>query len=313
MALASYMRNVKVVVCVGGHGPGTRTQHQDCMEVQQGAHIVIGTPGRLKGIIERNAFKIDSASAIFLMESDRLFDPGQSRGRRQNDNDSLGTVKEQVLNVMAQVPQGIQVVICSATMTETILDTTHKIVMNEKSINPPEGHINVGHYYVYVQRDQFRLEVLKEFIKQMPKSLGKLVVFTGHEQTADMLQRELEQLPDGMGKCRVLMGRTEQVERDRTVEDFARGSFRILLCTDKIPTYNLHKAKLRVAINYDLPMQPDAYLRRASLASTIRGVQCSIISFSTDQNEERFKAIEHVCDLPEGFKELPANLEELVK
>jgi translation initiation factor 4A len=94
-ALGDFM-NVKIHACVGG-----TAVRDDIRTLQEGVHVVVGTPGRVYDMIQRRALKLDHVQLFVLDEADEML----SRG-----------FKEQIYDVFKYMPESVQCTIFSATM-----------------------------------------------------------------------------------------------------------------------------------------------------------------------------------------------------
>ncbi|KAH6887346.1 P-loop containing nucleoside triphosphate hydrolase protein [Coprinopsis sp. MPI-PUGE-AT-0042] len=107
IALGDYM-SIECHACVGG-----TNVREDMVKLQEGVHVVVGTPGRVFDMINRRAFRTDSIEIFCLDEADEMF----SRG-----------FKVQIYDVFRFLPEDIQVVLLSATMPAEVLEFTKKFM-----------------------------------------------------------------------------------------------------------------------------------------------------------------------------------------
>jgi translation initiation factor 4A len=128
IALGDYM-NVECHACIGG-----TNVREDMQKLQEGVHVVVGTPGRVFDMINRRALRTDNAKIFCLDEADEML----SRG-----------FKDQIYEVFQHLPQDTQVVLLSATMPSDVLEVTKKFMRDPIRI--------------LVKRDELTLEGIKQF------------------------------------------------------------------------------------------------------------------------------------------------------
>jgi len=127
-SLGDYM-NVKFHMCIGG------TEVRDDMrKLEQGVQIIVGTPGRVNDMIQRNVLKTENIKIFVLDEADEML----SRG-----------FKEQIYEVFKSMPNDVQVVLLSATMPSDVLDVTKKFMRNPIQI--------------LIKKEELTLEGIRQF------------------------------------------------------------------------------------------------------------------------------------------------------
>lgn len=141
--------NVDCMACVGG-----TNVREDMAKLQEGVHIVVGTPGRVFDMINRRALKTDSVKIFCLDEADEML----SRG-----------FKDQIYEVFQHLPQDTQVVLLSATMPADVLEVSKKFMREPIRI--------------LVKRDELTLEGIKQFY------IGKASKLRSPVRSSDVHQR----------------------------------------------------------------------------------------------------------------------------
>ena len=121
--------NVECHACIGG-----TNVREDMQKLQEGCHVVVGTPGRVFDMINRRALRTDNVKIFCLDEADEML----SRG-----------FKDQIYEVFQHLPQDTQVVLLSATMPSDVLEVTKKFMRDPVRI--------------LVKRDELTLEGIKQF------------------------------------------------------------------------------------------------------------------------------------------------------
>merc|ERR1712137_708339 len=136
--------NVKVHACVGG-----TAVRDDIRTLQEGVHIVVGTPGRVYDMVNRRALNMQSVGLFILDEADEML----SRG-----------FKDQIYEVFKFLPETVQVALFSATMPIEVLEVTSKFMRDPIRI--------------LVKRDELALEGIKQFYIMVEKEEWKIGTLT---------------------------------------------------------------------------------------------------------------------------------------
>ncbi|KIH59913.1 DEAD/DEAH box helicase, partial [Ancylostoma duodenale] len=134
-ALGDYM-NIKVHACIGG-----TSIRDDQRKLESGVHVVVGTPGRVNDMINRNVLQTSRIKMFVLDEADEML----SRG-----------FKDQIYEVFKTLPQEVQVVLLSATMPADVLDVTNRFMRNPIRILVKKEELTlegIRQFYINVQKD----------------------------------------------------------------------------------------------------------------------------------------------------------------
>ena len=129
LALGDYM-DIAVHACVGG-----TAVRDDIRTLQNGVHIVVGTPGRVFDMINRRSLRLDSIRQFFLDEADEML----SRG-----------FKDQIYDIFKFLPETVQVCLFSATMPLDVLEVTERFMREPVRILVNRGghEIKTGHLFL---------------------------------------------------------------------------------------------------------------------------------------------------------------------
>jgi translation initiation factor 4A len=131
--------DIAVHACVGG-----TAVRDDLRTLQNGVHVVVGTPGRVSDMINRRALRLDHIRQFFLDEADEML----SRG-----------FKDQIYDIYRFLPTSTQVVLISATLPASVLE------MTQKFMNDPVR--------ILVRRDELTLEGIRQFFINVEKEEWK--------------------------------------------------------------------------------------------------------------------------------------------
>ncbi|MCB9809060.1 DEAD/DEAH box helicase [Candidatus Nomurabacteria bacterium] len=237
--LRNLTRGMKIfsVTCVGGMN--IRPQIQ---QLRRHHHFVIGTPGRVLDLINRDNIQASRFGAIVLDEADRMLDMGFIHDIRA---------------ILKSTPNNRQTLFFSATMddrTETliheflkdpvIVSVKKKDVTNSIEQNiVPHGHHN-------------KFETLTDLFKD--PSFDRVIIFGAMKHSVEKLSQELSRA--GI-RANSIHGNKNHRQRVRALDDFKKGEARVLVATD-VAARGIHVDDVSHVINYDLPQTFEDYVHR---------------------------------------------------
>lgn len=238
--LKAFVRGMRIfsVCCVGGMniGPqmnGLRMEH----------NFIIGTPGRLKDLIDRRKINLAQISTVVLDEADRMLDMG-----------FIGDMRY----VMAGMPKDRQTLFFSATMSPDV-ERVIKEFLNDPvkiSVKTRDTSKNIDQDIVKVERGKDKLDVLHDLLNQ--KELSKVLIFGRTKHGVEKLSRLLYER--GF-KAESIHGNKNHAQRQRALGLFKDDRVQILVATD-VAARGLDIADVSHVINYDLPETYDDYVHR---------------------------------------------------
>ena len=135
--------NVKVHACVGG-----TAVRDDMRTLQDGVHVVVGTPGRVFDMIQRRALNVQSVELFILDEADEMLGRG---------------FKEQIYDVFRFMPESVQCAIFSATMPLDVLEVTSKFMRDPIRILVKRDELTlegIKQFYIAIDKEEWKLETL---------------------------------------------------------------------------------------------------------------------------------------------------------
>jgi ATP-independent RNA helicase DbpA len=235
--LARAEENIKVVTLCGG--VALRGQ---LSSLGHGAHIVVGTPGRVLDHLERGSLQLDALSTLVLDEADRMLDMG---------------FLDDIATVVRQCPKERQTLLFSATYPEGIAKLAAQFMKNPQQIavaaQHEEGQIRQRWYEV---QDSERLHAVGLLLNSFrPQST---LAFCNTKQQC----RDLAQVLQAQGfSALALFGELEQRERDQVLVQFANRSCSVLVATD-VAARGLDIAQLEAVINVDVTPDPEVHVHR---------------------------------------------------
>lgn len=226
------------VVCIGG-----ANIHQQMSNLRRKYNIVIGTPGRLKDLIERRALALNKVSNVVLDEADRMLDMGFI-----NDMKYL----------LAKVAPERQTLLFSATISHEIEALIKTFLRNPIKISVKTGDTssNVEQDIIRVKQGEKKNDILRNLLTQ--KDFSKVLIFGRTKHGVEKLSRTLAEL--GF-KAVSIHGDKTHGNRARALKQFKDNQVQILVATD-VAARGLDIPDVTHVINYDIPGTYEDYVHR---------------------------------------------------
>jgi translation initiation factor 4A len=284
-ALGDYL-GVKSYAAIGG----TRVA-DDMAILQDGVHIVVGTPGRVLDLLSRRAFNPATIKTFVLDEADEML----SRG-----------FKDQMYDVFQALPSDVQVGLFSATMPPEALEITEKFMTNPIRILVKQEEVTlegIRQFYINCEREQWKLETLCDLYDTL--NIAQAVIFANTRKKVDWLTDMLRGRDFTVSATH---GDIDQETRNLILSEFRTGSSRILITTDLLARgIDVHGVSL--VINYDLPRNFEKYIHRIGRSGRFgrKGVSINLIS---NEDVQQMREIERYYNTQ--IEEMPANIADLL-
>lgn len=227
------------VLCIGG--TSLRDQFSN---LKRKNDFVIGTPGRIKDLVQRRAINMSHFKTIVLDEADRMLD--------------MGFVND-IRFLMEQMPQERQSLLFSATIPSEIERLSIKFLKEpvKISVKVRESSANINQDIVRVNGDSFKkLEILCELLNK--EGFNKVLVFGKTKHGVEKLSKTLIQ--KGF-KAESIHGNKTQMKRKRAIDFFRSSQGKILVATD-VAARGLDIDNVSHVINYDIPATYEDYIHR---------------------------------------------------
>jgi ATP-independent RNA helicase DbpA len=235
--LARAQDNIKTVTLCGGVPLRNQTA-----SLEHGAHIVVGTPGRIMDHLARGHLQLDGLRTLVLDEADRMLDMGF--------NDDIVTVAK-------QCPADRQTLLFSATYPEGIAQLSKQFLRNPLTIKieAKQDLGNITQQWYEVQEND-RLDAVVRLLRHH-KPETALAFCNTKQQCRDLLA-----VLRGHGFAALaLYGELEQVERDQVLVRFANRSATVLVATD-VAARGLDIARLSAVVNVEVTPDPEVHVHR---------------------------------------------------
>ena len=211
--------------------------------LNRGTNIIVATPGRLLDHIRIHDVDFSNLDFLILDEADRMLD--------------MGFIPD-ITQIVSKLPKERQTLLFSATIPPKIEQLARKMMNNPERVNmaPPnmaaEG-VTQGMYYVE-ERDKLPL-VLRLFEKEQWASA---IIFMSTKRAVDKLSRELRK--KGANVTSIHGDRT-QAEREKALESFRKGEYRIIVATD-VMSRGIDVDGISHIINFSVPHDVEDYVHR---------------------------------------------------
>ncbi len=235
-----FAKNLRLysALCVGG----VNIQPQ-IKQIQRGPHIVIGTPGRLKDLVNQNKLRLGGTDVLVLDEADRMLDMGFIRDIRY---------------LLERLPAKRQSLCFSATTAPEI-----KALMNDMLIDPVTVSVRTSETSEHVEQNVIKAHSKDHKIELLQELLGrdgfdKVIVFG---QTKHGVQRLAEKLSHSGIPSEAIHGNKSQGQRQRALNAFKANQVQVLVATD-VAARGLDIPNVSHVINFDQPATYEDYVHR---------------------------------------------------
>ncbi|MCQ9082122.1 DEAD/DEAH box helicase [Vibrio harveyi] len=290
--LTQYSANtdLKIVCVYGGTSIGVQKK-----KLEEGADILIATPGRLLDHLFNGNVNISKTGILVLDEADRMLDMG---------------FWPDLQRILRRLPQTKQTMLFSATFEKRIKTIAYKLMDSpvEVEVSPANTTAETVKQMVYPVDKKRKRELLAYLIGS--RNWQQALVFTKTKQGSDELAKELKL--DGI-KAVSINGDKSQGARQRALDEFKEGKVRALIATD-VAARGLDIQQLEQVVNFDMPFKAEDYVHR--IGRTGRAGKSGLaVSLMSRDEEYLLHAIENLLDkrLPqewlEGFE--PSLIEEV--
>ncbi|YCM42091.1 DEAD/DEAH box helicase [Verrucomicrobiaceae bacterium 227] len=240
--------------------------------LRDGAHIVVGTPGRLLDHLKRRSFDPRNIKTVILDEADRMLDMG---------------FQEEMEELLAALPKERQTMFFSATMNRRVSRLIENFGKNPQLVEIESKSLTVDaiDQTCYEVRQRSKVEVLARLLDMDPPRLA--VVFCNTKRLVDEATEAL--LARGYAADR-LHGDITQQMRERVLSRFREGKVEILVATD-VAARGLDVNDIDLVVNYEIPHDPEDYVHRIGRTGRA-GRSGKAVSFVYGRDIYRLQTIE---------------------
>jgi translation initiation factor 4A len=278
---------LKVLVAIGGS-----SIKDDMNALDNGVQFIVGTPGRVFDLVNRN--KLDRSYIQFLVmdEADHMLED---------------LFYKQVMCILEKgFPTTTKVALFSATMPPNVLEVAEKILSNPVRILIPPTEVRldgIQQFYVGLDREDHKFECICDLYKNL--NIVQAVIFCNKKQKADWLS---EKMTAQGYPVSCIHGELEKGERRKRMDEFRAGVTRVMVATDIIAR-GIDIQQVSLVINYELPMNRENYIHRIGRAGRYGRKGTTINMLLPDENS----LMTDICDYyGMTVNELPADLSKII-
>jgi ATP-independent RNA helicase DbpA len=235
--LARATHNVKILTLCGGAAFGPQLG-----SLSHGAHIIVGTPGRILKHLKKETLSLEHLDMLVLDEADRMLDMGFS---------------EEINEVLSFTKKRKQTLLFSATYTDEVLNISKSLQHEAVSVKTTSTEVanNITERFYEVEKPQ-KLDTLINILSNFKPE--NVIIFTNTKIDAKELA---ESLQNKKIDALAIHGDLEQYERNDVLVQFSNRSCPVLIATD-VAARGLDIKELSMVINYDLPHGEETYTHR---------------------------------------------------
>jgi len=260
--VAKFTHNIKILTLSGGVAFGPQYG-----SLQHGAHIIVGTPGRVLKHLKKGSLELKHLETFVLDEADKMLDMG---------------FLEEIEDIISFMPKDKQTLLFSATYSEEVLEISKNIQKDPISIQTHEleSANKIDQYFYKVDESQ-KIETVIDVLKK--HSPENVIIFCNTKIKTDEVANTLyEKGVDALA----IHGDLEQFERTDVLVQFANGSCPVLIATD-VAARGLDIKELSMVINFDLPHSEDTYTHRIGRTGRAgsEGVACTLVEDDQSSTE----------------------------
>ena len=272
--LASRMPNIKVVMLCGGKPFGPQRD-----SLKHGAHVVVGTPGRVEDHLNKCTLTLDQIKTLVLDEADRMLDMG------------FADTMKAIINF---TPATRQTLLFSATYPDDIRSISHRIQRDPTLIHADDTvaheEASIEQVFFEVRKHERKTTLLALFEHYRPENA---IVFCNTkkqcgEVAAFLNEHDIE--------ARALHGDLDQRERDQVLLQVTNGSCPVLVATD-VAARGLDIKALAMVVNFELPRDPEVYVHRMGRTGRA-GESGKALNIVTESETPRLVQIERYQEQP---------------
>ena len=235
--LARADENIKTLTLCGG-----ATMRPQLASLEHGAHIVVGTPGRILDHLQRGSLQLDALNTLVLDEADRMLDMG---------------FFDDIAAVAKQCPKARQTLLFSATYPEGIAKLSQQFLKQPKEVKLQEQHAAAKiRQRWYEVRDDERLHAVSLLLAHY-RPVSTLAFCNTKQQCRDLVDVLTAQGFSALA----LHGDLEQRDRDQVLIQFANRSCSVLVATD-VAARGLDIDRLEAVINVDIAAEAEVHVHR---------------------------------------------------
>lgn len=272
--------------CVGG-----TLVRDDIRILRDGVQVVVGTPGRVFDMINREVLRLATVKLFVLDEADEML----SRG-----------FKDQIYDIFQHLPQQVQVCLFSATMPQEIIDISQRFMRNPVQILVKKDELTlegIKQFYISVEVEAWKLETMCDLYETL--TITQAIIYCNTKKKVDWLTDKMQQREFTVSS---MHGDMTGPERELIMKEFRSGSSRVLITTDLLAR-GIDVQQVSLVINFDMPGNRENYIHRIGRSGRF-GKKGVAINFVTEDDVRALREIEEFYETK--ISELPVDVNDLL-
>jgi len=259
----------KVLPVYGGEPIGRQIH-----ALQDGVHIVVGTPGRIIDLLERRVLNLSTVKVLVLDEADRMLDMG---------------FIEDIEYILSMVPANRQTSLFSATIDQSVMNVCNRYMKNPQKILVSKDEIaltQMNQYYM-VLNPYNKFETLCSILDE--NHIERAIIFCKTRTETSVLA---DKLVHRGCDARALHAGFTQPQRDAVVNSFRKGKLKLLVATD-VAARGLDIQGITHIINYDVPLDALVYFHRIGRTARMgrEGTAITLVGYGELTDFNNIKAL----------------------
>jgi len=254
--LARTIHNIKILTLCGGVPFGPQVG-----SLEHGAHIIVGTPGRIEDHLGRGTLTLNDVDTLILDEADRMLEMG---------------FQAPLDFIISKIPNKRQTLLFSATYPKQIQAIANRIMVKPEMVEAKSEHTaqTIAQHFFKVEDDTQRIDAIRLLLLQHKPETS--IVFCNTKREVQVVANAL----NSFGFSAVaLHGDLEQRDRDQTLVRFANKSTSIMVATD-VAARGLDIANLDAVFNYQIAHDSEVHVHRIGRTGRAgsKGIACTLYS-----------------------------------
>ncbi|KAJ6227117.1 eukaryotic initiation factor 4a-iii [Anaeramoeba flamelloides] len=278
--------SVTVLVCIGGKSVG-----KDIKALEDGVHVVTGTPGRVLDMLSRGKLQTKHLKMLVIDEADEMLGLG---------------FKETIYDIYRFLPENLQIVLMSATLPRAVIEVSNTFmedpikILVKRHEQTLEG---IRQFFVNVEKEKWKFDTLCDLYDTL--TITQAVIFCNQKKKVDELAIRLIENNFTVSS---MHGNMPQQEREQIMNDFRMGESRVLLTTD-VWARGIDVKQVSLVINYDIPPSREVYLHRIGRSGRF-GRKGVAINFVKNDEMQALRDIEQYYSTE--INEMPSSITEFL-
>jgi superfamily II DNA/RNA helicase len=278
----SYFLGVSSLPVYGGGDGAAWDQQRKALE--EGADMIIATPGRLIAMLASGTIKFDHLEHLVLDEADRMLDMG---------------FFDDIVRIISYLPKERQTLLFSATMPPKIRLLANKILRMPEEINIAIAKPATGiTQQAYLVHDEQKGALLKHVLRQSQWS--SVIIFCSTKEAVKRLDGSFQRA--GLS-ARAFHSDLEQPEREEILRAFKNKQINVIIGTDVL-SRGIDVEGISLVINFDVPPDPEDYVHRVGRTARAE-MTGTAITFVNGYDVRKMQAIEKMIGYPVTKVSLP--------